>query len=150
MPWTFVTLSESLKERVASPEPLNTLIRLFLLGEFISISEAETQFSGGRMGGHQRPGFDSRMIRQTVRNASVLWRFIPWRPFYVSDRWSNPDRTPKPIISRYVYPALTKSTREFLRFLPNDTHGDFLEVCGGKWVAALGCLANRAARLGQR
>ncbi len=38
--------SYNLKERVTSPEPLNTLIRLFLLGEFVPISEAEAQFPG--------------------------------------------------------------------------------------------------------
>src|SRR6266699_2912505 len=41
-----VALSDNLKERVTSPEPLNTLIRVFLLGEFVPISEAETQFPG--------------------------------------------------------------------------------------------------------
>src|SRR5260370_17719198 len=56
--------------------------------------------------------------------------------FIVSDRWSNPDRKPKQSFPDIVYPALTKSTREFLRFLPNDTRGDFLEGCGGSGISA--------------
>ncbi len=139
-----VTLSESLKERVASPEPLNTLIRLFLLGEFISISEAETQFPGAAWAAINALG----LIEDDPANSKKCFGSVALYPvgdlFIVSDRWSNPDRTPKQSFPDIVYPALTKSTREFLRFLPNDTHGDFLEVCGGSGIAALA--ASRTAQ----
>src|SRR5258707_11712406 len=139
-----VSLSENLKERVVSPAPLNTLIKLFLLGECVAIAEAGTQFPGSAWAAMNALGLieedsgDSRRCFGSVALCPVRDLFI------VSDRWSNPDRKPKQSFPDIVYPALTKSTREFLRFLPNDSCGNFLELCGGSGIAALA--ASRSAQ----
>jgi 16S rRNA G966 N2-methylase RsmD len=139
-----VTLAESLKDRVAAPEPLNTLIRLFLLGEFIPISEAETQFPGAAWAAINALGLIAHDPADRKRCFGSVALYPVGDLFIVSDRWSNPDRTAKQSFPDIVYPALTKSTREFLRFLPNDACGDFLEVCGGSGIAALA--ASRTAQ----
>jgi len=139
-----VTLSESLKERVARPEPLNTLLRLFLLGEFIPISEAETQFPGAAWAAMNVLGLIEDDPADRKRCSGSVALYPVGDLFIVSDRWSNPDRTPKQSFPDIVYPALTKSTREFLRFLPGDARGNFLELCGGSGIAALA--ASRTAQ----
>lgn len=139
-----VALSDNLKERVASPEPLNTLIKLFLLGDFVLISEAETQFPGSAWAAMNALG----LIEEDPSDRKRCFGSVALYPvgdlFIVSDRWSNPDRKPKQSFPDIVYPALTKSTREFLRFLPNDARGNFLELCGGSGIAALA--ASRTAQ----
>src|SRR5713101_7961679 len=132
-----VSLSENLKERVVSPEPLNTLIKLFLLGEFVSIAEAETQFPGSAWAAMNALGLIEEDSADSRRCFGSVALYPVGDLFIVSDRWSNPDRKPKQSFPDIVYPALTKSTREFLRFLPNDSCGNFLELCGGSGIAAL-------------
>src|SRR5260370_29570418 len=132
-----VSLSENLKERVVSPEPLNTLIKLFLLGEFLSIAEAETQFPGSAWAAMNALGLIEEDSADSRRCFGSVALYPVGHLFIVSDRWSNPDRKPKQSFPDIVYPALTKSTREFLRFLPNDSCGNFLELCGGSGIAAL-------------
>jgi len=139
-----VALSEDLKERVVSLGPLNTLIKLFLLGEFVSIADAETQFPGSTWAAMNALG----LIEGDPADGKRCFGSVALYPvgdlFIVSDRWSNPDRKPKQSFPDIVYPALTKSTREFLRFLPDDSRGNFLELCGGSGIAALA--ASRSAR----
>ncbi len=139
-----VSLSENLKERVVSPEPLNTLIKLFLLGEFVSIAEAETQFPGSAWAAMNALGLIEEDSADSKRCFGSVALYPVGDLFIVSDRWSNPDRKPKQSFPDIVYPALTKSTREFLRFLPNDSCGNFLELCGGSGIAALA--ASRTAQ----
>src|SRR5260370_36336285 len=65
--------SDNLKERVTSPEPLNTLIRLFLLGEFVPISEAKTQFPGSAWAAMNALGLieDDRLHRIEARGVTA-------------------------------------------------------------------------------
>jgi SAM-dependent methyltransferase len=139
-----VALSDNLKERVASPGPLNTLIKLFLLGDFVPIGEAETQFPGAAWAAMNALG----LIEDDPADGKRCFGSVALYPvgdlFIVSDRWSNPDRKPKQSFPDIVYPALTKSTREFLRFLPSGASGNFLELCGGSGIAALA--ASRTAQ----
>ena len=139
-----VALSENLKDRVASAEALNLVIRLFLLGEFVSTVEAEAQFPACVWAAM----IAMRLIENDPADANRCFAAVALYPvgdlFIVSDRWSNPDRKPKQSFPDIVYPALTKSTREFLRFLPNDARGNFLELCAGSGIAALA--ASRTAR----
>lgn len=139
-----VALSENLKERVESAEPLNTLIRLFLLGEFVSIAEAETQFPGSVWAAMNALGLIGEDPSDRKRCFGSVALYPVGDFFIVSDRWSNPDRKAKQSFPDIVYPALTKSTREFLRFLPSDARGNFLELCGGSGIAALA--ASRTAQ----
>lgn len=132
-----VALAEDFVERVAAPEPLNTTIRLFLLGEYVPLAEAEAEFSGRSWAAMNALG----LIEEDSKDSSKCFSSVALYPlgdlFIVSDRWSNPDHTPKQSFPEIVYPALTKSTREFLRFLPQSPCGHFLELCGGSGIAAL-------------
>ena len=132
-----VTLSQSLAENVASAEPLNTLIRLFLLGELVPIVEAETQFPGSAWAAMNALGLIEEDSTDRKRCFGSVALYPMGDLFIVSDRWTNPDHTPKQSFPDIVYPALTKSTREFLHFLPADPCGEFLELCGGSGIAAL-------------
>ncbi len=136
--------SDNLKDNVVSPEPLNTLIRLFLLGEFVSLVEAQTQFPGSAWAAMNEMGLIEHDPADRTRCFGSVALYPVGDLFIVSDRWSNPDRKPKQSFPDIVYPALTKSTREFLRFLPSDARGNFLELCGGSGIAALA--ASRTAQ----
>jgi SAM-dependent methyltransferase len=62
----------------------------------------------------------------------------------VSDRWNNPDHSPRKMFSDIVYPALTKSAKQFIDFTSYEPCEDFLELCAGTAPAAL--LAARTAK----
>ena len=136
-----VALSEDFGERVAAPQPLNLLIRLFLLGERVPLLEAE-QFLGNSWAAMNALG----LIEEDSRDQSRCFTSVAIYPIgdllVASDRWSNPDHQPKQSFPDIVYPALTKSTREFLRFLPQSPCGQFLELCGGSGIAALAASRN--------
>src|SRR6202043_1895448 len=64
--------------------------------------------------------------------------------FIASDRWCNPDHSPREMFPDIVYPALTKSARQFIDFTSFEPCDDFLELCAGTAPAAL--LASRTAK----
>ena len=137
-----VTLSESAIERVAAPGVRNTLLRLFLLGESVSLAEAETQFSGRAWAAMNALGLIEECCGDKSRCFSSVALYPVGDLFIVSDRWSNPDHKPKQSFPDVVYPALTKSTKEFLHFLPTTPCGEYLELCGGSGIAALAASRN--------
>lgn len=132
-----INMSGALEERVAGPEPLHTLIRLFLLGAFVFFAEAETQFPGPAWAAINALGLIEQDSADRKRCFSTVALYPMADLFIISDRWSNPDRTPKQSFPDIVYPALTQSTREFLRFLPATPCQDFIELCAGTGIAAL-------------
>ena len=139
-----ISLSDNLAERIAAPEQLNTLIRLFLLGEFVAIAELETQFPGSAWAAMNALGLIEEHAAERSKCAASVALYPVGDLLIISDRWNNPDHTLKQSFPDIVYPAMTKSTREFLRFLPHDACGDYLELCGGSGIAAL--FASRYAR----
>jgi methylase of polypeptide subunit release factors len=64
--------------------------------------------------------------------------------FIASDRWTNIDHSLRPTFADIVYPAMTRSVKQFLEYTSFAPCEDFLEVCAGTAPAAL--LAARAAR----
>jgi len=132
-----IALSESLKDKVAEANATNTLIRLFLLGEFVAIAELESQFPESAWSAMNELGLVASDISDNKRCFASVALYPVGPLLIVSDRWFNPDHTPRQSFPDIVYPAMTKSTREFLRFLPTDAHGEFLELCAGSGVAAL-------------
>jgi len=132
-----VMLSRDFSEHVRPPGGLNTLIRLFLLGESVSVEELESHIPGRTWAALNALG----LIQECPDDKSRCFCSVALYPvgnlFIASDRWSDPDYKPMKSFPDVVYPALTKSTREFLRFLPATPCGDFLEVCGGSGIAAL-------------
>jgi 16S rRNA G966 N2-methylase RsmD len=139
-----VALSENMREKVTSAEALNIIIRLFLLGDFVFVEEAQAQFPRCVWVAMIAMGLVEDDPADWTRCFGTVALYPMGDLFIVSDRWSNPDRKPKHSFPDIVYPALTKSTREFLRFLPNDAQGNFLELCAGSGIAALA--ASRTAR----
>jgi SAM-dependent methyltransferase len=121
----------------ARSDTLDIVIRFFLLGQFIERADRDTHFPAAAweaaeaLGLIERWGSDSRIYASTVALYPI------GDLYFVSDRWNNPDHTPKQSFPDVVYPALTKSTREFLRFLPTDPCESFLEVCAGSGIAAI-------------
>ncbi len=125
-------------------DALDALIYLFVVGEPLPTSEAEAFFSPAVWAALaesnlliEDPGNPSRCI------ASVA--LYPIRDLLiVSDRWNNPDHSPREMFSDIVYPCLTKSAKQFIEFTSYEPCDDFLELCAGTAPAAL--LASRTAK----
>jgi SAM-dependent methyltransferase len=132
-----VTLSDDLSARVQKTDGLNLLIRFFLLGEYVSLAEMESHIPGRTWAAIHALGLVEESPTDATRCTSSVALYPVGNLFVISDRWSEPDRKPRPSFPDVVYPALTRSTREFLRFLPYTPCGDFLEMCGGSGIAAL-------------
>jgi SAM-dependent methyltransferase len=62
--------------------------------------------------------------------------------FFVSDRYSAPDRSRFTPEGDTVYPAITKGTGRFVRMLPSTQCERLLDLCSGTGVAALSTVAN--------
>src|SRR4029077_20251679 len=107
------------------------------LGEFVAIAELESQFPESAWSAMNELGLVASDISDNKRCFASVALYPVGPLLIVSDRWFNPDHTPRQSFPDIVYPAMTKSTREFLRFLPTDAHGEFLELCAGSGVAAL-------------
>src|SRR5260370_1779001 len=101
-----VTLSQSLAENVAPPESLNTLIRLFLLGEFVPIVEAETQFPGPVWAAMNALGLIEEASTDRKRCFGPVALYPMGDLFICSDRSTNPDHTPNHSIPDLASPAL--------------------------------------------
>lgn len=123
---------------------LNLLIRLFLLGEYASDEEIQLLVSPSI----RQSLFGLGVLLHEQSDSGRVFASVAMYPvgfgYFISDRWNNPDLSPRPSFPDVVYPALTKSTQEFLRFLPFSPCEDFLEVCAGSGVAAI--LASRNAK----
>ena len=132
-----ITLTQALSEAVRAPGALNTAIRLFLLGESVSVAELESHIPGRAWAALNALGLIQEFPDDKSRCFSSVALYPVANLFIVSDRWSDPDYKPMKSFPDVVYPALTKGTREFLRFLPTTPCGEFLEVCGGSGIAAL-------------
>lgn len=116
-------------------DALEVLIRLFVLGETVNTNELVTVPSAVHQVllqlGLLFPPQKSDSFAATVALYPIGGHY------FVSDRWNNPDLSARQSFPDVVYPALTKSTREFLRFVPFADCGDFLEVCCGTGIAAI-------------
>ena len=124
-------------ERVSHSDPLNALIRFFLLGEYIPVAEATEYFPHSAWSAIEALGLVSDHSQENDRCAATVALYPVGDRYFISDRWSNADHSPKQSFPDIVYPALTQSTREFLLFLPDETCESFLEVCAGSGVAAI-------------
>jgi SAM-dependent methyltransferase len=125
-------------------DSLDALIYLFVLGESLPVAETVSLL----------PPAVWELLNQTRlvlpdpadRNrclASVA--LYPIRDLLMaSDRWSNPDHSPREMFPDVVYPALTKAAKQFIDFTSFDPCDDFLELCAGTAPAAL--LAARSAQ----
>ncbi len=123
---------------------LDALIYLFVLGESLPVTEAMTLFPPPVWEAMSK----TSLILPDPADANRCLASVALYPirdlFIASDRWSNPDHSPREMFPDIVYPALTKSAKQFIDFTSFDPCDDFLELCAGTAPAAL--LASRSAK----
>ncbi|MHB8502840.1 MAG: methyltransferase [Candidatus Acidiferrales bacterium] len=125
-------------------DSLDALIYLFVLGESLPAAEAMSLFPPTVW----EILFHTRLVLADTVDASRCVASVALYPirdlFIASDRWSNPDHSPRQMFPDIVYPALTKSAKQFLNYTSFEPCEDFLELCAGTAPAAL--LAARTAK----
>jgi methylase of polypeptide subunit release factors len=123
---------------------LDALIRLFVLGESLSAAEVVPLFSIEVWQALTRTG----LILSAGDDPSRCLASVALYPirdlFIASDRWTNPDHSPRQMFPDIVYPALTKAVKQFIDYTSYAPCEDFLELCAGTAPAAL--LAARSAQ----
>ena len=125
-------------------DSLDAIIYLFVLGESLIATEVMALFPPSV--------WDVlRLTHLVVPDSADANRFLasvalyPIRDLFIaSDRWSNPDHSPRQMFPDIVYPALTKSAKQFIDYTSFEPCEDFLELCAGTAPAAL--LAARSAK----
>jgi SAM-dependent methyltransferase len=123
---------------------LDAIIRLFLLGESFPSAEIQPLFPVEVW----EALLATRLLVVDSSDASRRMASVALYPipdvYLVSDRWSNPDHSPRTPFADIVYPALTGSAKQFIQFTSFEPCDDFLELCAGTAPAAL--LASRSAK----
>ncbi|MGB7232732.1 MAG: class I SAM-dependent methyltransferase, partial [Candidatus Acidiferrum sp.] len=120
------------------------VIYLLLVGESLPIGEARALFPDAVWEAMEFTGVivaDPADANRCIASVALY----PIRDLYLaSDRWNNPDHSPRPMFPDIVYPALTKSAKQFLNYMSFEPCESFLELCAGTAPAAL--LASRTAK----
>jgi SAM-dependent methyltransferase len=123
---------------------LDALIYLLVLGEPISANEAASFFPPAVWHALQQ----TRIVVADTVDANRFVAGVALYPirdlFLASDRWTNPDHSQREMFPDIVYPALTKSGKQFIDYTSFAPCEDFLELCAGSAPAAL--LAARSAK----
>jgi methylase of polypeptide subunit release factors len=123
---------------------LDALLYLFILGESLPTAEVMSLLPPAV--------WDTlSQTRLVILDPSAPTRSIAGVALYpirdlliASDRWVNPDHSPRQMFADVVYPALTKSAKQFVDYTSYEPCEDFLELCAGTAPAAL--LASRSAK----
>src|SRR5580693_3737737 len=125
-------------------DSLDALIYLVVVGESLPAAALASQFPSAVWEALQLTG----LIVPDPADANRCLASVALYPirdlFIASDRWNNPDHFPRQMFPDIVYPALTKSAKQFIDFTSYAPCEDFLELCAGTAPAAL--LASRAAK----
>jgi len=125
-------------------DALDAIIYLFVLGESLLATEAMALFPPSVwdvLGLAHLVVPDSADANRCLASVAIY----PIRDLFIaSDRWSNPDHSPRQMFPDIVYPALTKSAKQFIDYTSFEPCEDFLELCAGTAPAAL--LAARSAK----
>lgn len=123
---------------------LDALIYLFVLGESLPVSDVKAFFPPlvwDALGSTHLVLSDPSDANRCIASVALY----PIRDLFIaSDRWSNSDHSPRQMFPDIVYPALTKSAKQFIDYTSFETCEDFLELCAGSAPAAL--LAARSAQ----
>jgi methylase of polypeptide subunit release factors len=123
---------------------LDALIRLFVLGEALPVAEVVPLFPSEVWQALSH----TRLILSDNNDGSRCLASVALYPirdlFIASDRWTNPDHSPRQMFPDIVYPALTKSAKQFINYTSYEPCENFLELCAGTAPAAL--LAARSAK----
>jgi SAM-dependent methyltransferase len=123
---------------------LDAIIFLFVLGEPLSASEAASFFPASVWEALKQ----TRLVLVDPNDANRFLAGVALYPirdlFLASDRWTNPDHSPREMFPDIVYPAMTKSAKQFIDYTSFAPCEDFLELCAGTAPAAM--LAARSAK----
>ena len=134
-----IALPPSLVEKLSANDALDLIIRLFLIGGYVERGEAERACSVPVW----QAARDLGLLESEASHPEKWFATVALYPigdvFIISDRWTNPDGSPKPSFSDIVYPALSPNSLELLSWLPDESCDSFLELCGGAGAAALQC-----------
>ena len=117
-------------------DPLDVVIRLFILEEVLSLAELERHVTPAVREAMTALGLlSSEKVVPEQRYSSVA--LYPTQGlFIVSDRRTHPDRSLVESFDDVIYPAITKNTRDFLAILPDERCECFLDLCSGTGIAA--------------
>ncbi|HTQ60645.1 MAG TPA: methyltransferase domain-containing protein [Candidatus Solibacter sp.] len=137
-------LSSRPPARAKVEDSLDAIINLFVAGASLAEKEARAQFPGEVWEALISTGLVLPDKADPSRCAASVALYPIRDLFIASDRWSNPDHSPRQMFPDIVYPALTKSAKQFLNYTSFEACEDFLELCAGTAPAAL--LAARAAK----
>jgi SAM-dependent methyltransferase len=125
-------------------DSLDALIYLFVLAESVPVAEAVSLFPPAVWDALSQ----TRLVLPDPADTNRCLASVALYPIrdllIASDRWSNPDHSPREMFPDIVYPALTKSAKQFIDFTSFEPCDDFLELCAGTAPAAL--LAARSAQ----
>src|SRR5277367_1331613 len=139
-----VGVSQRPPVKLAPTDGLNGLILLFILGDPLPTAEAAHFFPAAVWEAMSRTKLllpDPADANRTLATAALY----PIRDLFIaSDRWAEADHSPREPFSDIVYPALTKSAKQFIDYTSFEPCEDFLELCAGTAPAAL--LAARSAK----
>jgi SAM-dependent methyltransferase len=116
---------------------LDALIYLFLLGESLPFAEALSLFPPAVWDALSQAGLVLRNPAEASGCLATVALYPIRHLFLVSDRWNNPNHSPREKFPDIVYPALTKSAKQFIDFTSFAPCEDFLELCAGTAPAAL-------------
>ena len=123
---------------------LDALIYLFVVGESLPASELASLLPSEVFEAFRLSGLIVPDPADANRNIASVALYPIRDLFIASDRWSNPDHSPRQMFPDIVYPALTKSAKQFIDYTSFEPCEDFLELCAGSAPAAL--LAARSAK----
>ena len=123
---------------------LDAVIHLFVAGAPISEGDARAHVPERVWETLKEAGLVARYEKGENLWAATVALYPIRELFIASDRWSNPDHSLGGMFPDIVYPALTKSAKQFLNYTSFEPCEDFLELCAGSAPAAL--LAAREAK----
>lgn len=118
--------------------PLAAVCRLFLEGRYAPEDDARAAMGDDTFDALLRLG----VLASDPDSSGRLYATVALYPVdglhIASDRWNQPDRSLMLVNRDVVYSAIVANTHSFLKFIPTSPCGDFLELCSGTGVAALG------------
>jgi methylase of polypeptide subunit release factors len=121
------------------------LIRLFMEGRLVNEPLLRDRIGNPSVDAMHRAGLITAAESGSGDVQGTVSLYETAGVYVISDRWNTPDRTPFPVRSDIVYPAIVANAQNFLAFMPDSPCGDFLDLCSGTGVAALSA-AKRFAR----
>jgi SAM-dependent methyltransferase len=114
----------------------DVLTALFLAGEAVAFDTVRKFFDAGKIA-----LFEGMGLLQHETECARCFATIALYPvgdlYIASDRWNTHDGSPFTVEEDIVFPAFIPNTRLFLRHLPEQPCGIYLDLCGGTGVAAL-------------